>query len=82
MAIEPSLLAHFEPLRLMAMEHLVEIAAMSTTESVEIGADVLQTSRDEKKFVYLLKGDIRLAYQDGTEVLLSAGTPQAIYSVW
>lgn len=65
----------------MAMEHLVEVAAMSSTESVAIGADILQARRDGSRLVYLLKGDLRLAYQDGAEVMLSAETPQAIHAI-
>jgi rhodanese-related sulfurtransferase len=81
MAVEPSLLSRFEPLRLMAMEHLVEVSAMSIVETVAIGTDLLHSIHEGAKFVYLLKGDIRLAYQDGGEAVLTAGTPAASHAL-
>ena len=81
MTVEPSLLTRFEPLRMMAMEHLVELSSMSNIEPVAIGTDVLHIRRDGAKCVYLLKGDLRLAYQDGSEELLSAGTSPACHAI-
>lgn len=65
----------------MAMEHLVEVSAMSTLEPIAIGEDVLHIGRNGAKFIYLLKGDIRLAYQDGSEELLSAGSSTANHAI-
>ena len=81
MSVAPSLLAHFEPLRLLALEHLTEISVMCTVETIAVGEDVLHARRAGKTFVYLLKGEVRLAHQDGGEVLLSAGTPAANHAI-
>lgn len=71
--ISPIILGRLEPIRALSAERLSELASICRPESYPAGADPLRGADFPGKAIYVLKGEMKLAFPDGTTQVLVGG---------
>jgi len=70
-------LHQLEPIRGLSGERLRELAWSCTSETVTRGNDPFKTTDTQGQSVYLLSGELKLAFSDGSSVVLVGGSDAA-----
>jgi len=81
MSADIALLSRFEPVCHLTQEHQVEIAAMSRVEQVLKGRDIRHFAESSHRSYYLVAGEVRLAYADGTDAVIRPDDDAARYPI-
>jgi len=72
-------LFRLQPLGLLPAERGRELAALVRQEHLPLGSDVLATRNLQRESVYLLRGEMRLVYVDGSSEVIVGGSDVALH---
>lgn len=81
MTVDKTLLSRLEPVCHLTLEHQNEIAAMSRIEQVSQGRDILHFTQSSNRAYYLVSGELKLAYTDGSESIIRPETEPSRYPI-
>lgn len=74
---DPQVLHHLEPIRALSGRRLHELAESCAAETVARGDDPFLTSLVKGQSIYLLSGELKLAFADGSSSVIVGGSDAA-----
>ncbi|MBK8401995.1 MAG: cyclic nucleotide-binding domain-containing protein [Propionivibrio sp.] len=78
-AVSPNVLRRLEPICALSALRLSELAGMCSTEAVNRGLDPFRLRGIQGQSVYLLSGELKLSYDDGSSFVLVGGCEASLW---
>ena len=78
-SVSPAILQRLEPIRALSAIRLQELSGLCVTESVALGNDPFRLRGVQGQSVYLLSGELKLAFADGSSCVLVGGSESSMW---
>ena len=79
LAVDPSLLGRLEPVRALSLPRLNELSTLCVSETVGRGHDPFRVSGLPGQSAYLVSGELKLSYADGSSFVMVGGSESSCW---